>query len=103
MRITSSMISWNEEKTIDLSLKSIADFADEVVIVDTGSFDNTLKVAQETMDKLSISGQIKQKKITKLVDARLESLQLCNGDWVLMQDSNLVLSNALKHEIIKKI
>jgi len=97
------MICWNEEKTIDLSLKSIADFADEVVIVDTGSFDNTLKVAQDTMDKLSLSGQIKQKKITKLVDARLESLQLCNGDWVLMQDSNLVLSNALKHEIIKNM
>jgi len=103
MRITSSMICWNEEKTIDLSLKSIADFADEVVIVDTGSFDNTLKIAQETMDKLRISGQIKQKKITKLVDARLESLQLCNGDWVLMQDSNLVLSNALKHEITKNM
>jgi len=33
----------------------------------------------------------------------LESLQLCSGDWVLMQDSNLVLSNALKNEIKKNM
>lgn len=101
MRISCSMICWNEETTIDLSLKSIADFADEVVIVDTGSFDNTLKVAQETMDNLKLSGQIKKKTVTKLLDARLESFLLCESDWILMQDSNLVLSNNLKREIVK--
>lgn len=103
MRISSSMICWNEAKTIDLALKSLVGFADEVVIVDTGSFDGTQKIAQETMDILNLSGQIKQTRITKLVDARLQSFLLCDGDWVLMQDSNIVLSDALKQEMLKHV
>lgn len=100
MRISSSMICWNEAQTIDLALKSLVGFADEVVIVDTGSFDGTQKIAQEVMETLGLSGQIKQTRVTRLVDARLESFSLCDGDWVLMQDSNLVLSNALKRELM---
>jgi len=103
MRISSSMICWNEAQTIDLALKSLVNFADEIVIIDTGSFDGTQKIAQETMDSLNLSGQIKQARITKLVDARLKSFFLCDGDWVLMQDSNIVLSNALKQEMLKHI
>jgi len=101
MRISSSMICWNEAQTIDLTLKSLTGFADEVIIIDTGSFDGTQKIAQETMRSLNLSGQIKQARVTKLVDARLKSFLLCDGDWVLMQDSNIVLSNALKQEMLK--
>lgn len=101
MRISSSMICWNEAQTIDLALKSLVDFADEVVIVDTGSFDGTQRIAQETMEVLNLSGQIKQARVTKLVDARMKSFLLCDGDWILMQDSNIVLSNALKQEMLK--
>jgi len=101
MKISSSMISWNEAQTIDLTLKSLVRFVDEVVIVDTGSFDGTQRIAQETMETLDLSGQIKQVKVTKLVDARMKSFLLCDGDWILMQDSNIVLSNALKQEMLK--
>lgn len=103
MRVSCSMICWNEEKTIDLALKSVADLVDEVVIVDTGSFDNTKKVAQETMDDLGIGGQIKDIGITRLADARIKSFSLCEGDWIVVQDSNLVLSNSLKREIKENI
>ena len=97
------MIAWNEELTIDLALKSVAGFADEVVIVDTGSFDRTTVVAREWMDKLGLEGQIKKAKFTYLADARRESFSLCEGDWVLLLDSNLVLSNALKEEMLEHI
>lgn len=103
MKISCSMISWNEAKTIDLALKSVADYADEVIIIDTGSFDGTKKIAREWMDKLDLSGQIKETQIRNLGEARLESFTLCSGDWVLMQDSNLVLSNALKAEMKKHV
>jgi len=98
-RVSSSMICWNEANTIDLAIKSVKDLVHEVVIFDTGSFDDTVKIAQETLDALNLSGQVKKIKITKLSDARLQSIDACDGHWVLIQDSNLVLSNALKKEI----
>ena len=100
MKISSSMIAWNEASTIDLTLRSIVGFADEVIIIDTGSFDGTRKIAREWIDRLNLSGQVKQMSIRNLGEARLSSLMLCQGDWILMQDSNLVLSNALKRELI---
>ena len=101
VNLSVSMIAWNEEATIDLALKSVARFADEVVIVDTGSFDRTIRFAREWMKKLGLRGQIKKVKVKHLAKARLESFRLCSGKWVLLLDSNLVLSNALKREIGK--
>ncbi len=94
------MIAWNEEKTIDLALKSIAGFADEVIIIDTGSFDNTIAVAREWMEKLGLGGKVEKARVTYLADARLASFRLCRNEWVLLLDSNLVLSDALKEEIL---
>jgi len=39
------MIAWNEAETIDLAIKSVAGFVDEVVIADNGSFDGTQEIA----------------------------------------------------------
>lgn len=99
LRISSSMICWNEAQTIDLALKSIANFIDEVIILDTGSTDGTQKIAQECIDTLDLSGYVRQIRVNQLGQARLKGYELCDGDWVLMQDANLILSNALKAEI----
>ncbi|MEE9316513.1 MAG: glycosyltransferase [bacterium] len=98
--ISSSMISWNEATTIDLTLKSLVGLVDEVILVDTGSFDGTPKIAREWMDELDLSGQVKQIRVKNIGKARLEAVQLCVTDWVMIQDSNLVLSESLKTEII---
>lgn len=103
MKISSSMICWNEAQTIDLALGSIADFVNEVVIVDTGSFDGTQKIAKETIDHLNLSGQVKEVKITKLLDARRAAFSLCTGNWVLIQDANIVLTEPLKQEMLRHI
>ena len=100
MTISSSMICWNEAQTIDLALKSIANFVDEVIIVDTGSFDGTQKIARETLDDLNLSGQIREVKVTNLLDARKTAFSLCAGDWVLTQDANIVLTESLKREML---
>jgi len=97
------MISWNEATTIDLALKSLVGLADEVIIVDTGSFDGTPKIASEWMDELDLSGQVKQVKVKNIGQARLEALQLCVTNWVMIQDSNIVLSEPLKTEILEHI
>lgn len=95
-----SIICWNEVKTIDLALKSIVGFASEVIVLDTGSTDGTQKLAQECIDEFDLSGYVRQIRVKQLGQARLKAYELCDGDWVLMQDANLVLSNSLKAEMV---
>ncbi len=93
------MIAWNEAKTIDLALKSLKGFVDEVIIADTGSFDGTQKIAREWFDRLDLSGQVLDVKAKTLGQARLAALEQCDGDWILLLDANQVLPNALKKEM----
>ena len=45
MTLTVAMITLNEEKNLERTLKSVQDFADEIVIVDSGSTDRTEEIA----------------------------------------------------------
>ena len=47
MRISLCMIVKNEEKTLARCLDSVQDIVDEIIIVDTGSKDNTKEIAME--------------------------------------------------------
>lgn len=99
MKISCAMIAWNEESTIDLALKSIAGFVDEVVITDTGSFDGTISKANECIEDLNISGEVISVSVTNMAQARHAAWRLCRNDTILLIDSNLVLPELLKREI----
>jgi len=90
------MISWNEAKTIDLSLKSIEGFVDEVIIADNGSFDGTQEIARNQLEKLNIKGKVIDVKTTTLGQGRLASWKECRGDWILLIDSTLYYQMPLK-------
>ena len=47
MKLSVAMITLNEEKKIDKTLKSVVDIADEIVIVDSGSIDKTKDIAMK--------------------------------------------------------
>ena len=47
MTLTVSIITLNEEKNLERTLKSVEDFADEIVIVDSGSTDRTEEIAKK--------------------------------------------------------
>lgn len=91
------MISWNEEDSIPLALRSIQDFADEIIVLDNGSFDNTVKVAKETIAELDLSGEVKVKSGCLMYESRYQCIKMCTGDWIMMQDANLVMRNNGKH------
>jgi len=100
MKISCAVNAWNEASTIDLCLKSLQGFADEVIILDSGSIDGTPKIAQSCLEELGLSGEVKEVRAKTYFKFRLESINSCVGDWVLIQNSTTILSDALKKEFV---
>ena len=47
MKISACVITKNEEKNIVRCLNSIKDIVDEIIVVDTGSNDKTINIAEK--------------------------------------------------------
>lgn len=87
MKLSVSMIIKNEEVCIADCLRSVRD-ADEIVILDTGSTDNTAKViAGLAMSNVRyIQGEYQWK--DDFSDARNVSMSKCTGDWLFAIDAD---------------
>ena len=86
------MIAMNEEANLPRTLESVR-WADEIIIVDSGSKDRTIEIAQSFGAKTSyhdFGGHGEQKNV---------ALDLCTCDWVLLLDADEVLTLELQEEI----
>jgi glycosyltransferase involved in cell wall biosynthesis len=86
------MIAMNEEANLPRTLESVR-WADEIIVVDSGSKDRTLEIAQSFGAKTSyhaFGGHGEQKNV---------ALDLCTSDWILLLDADEVLTAALQDEI----
>lgn len=81
--ISLCMIVKNEEKFLEGCLLSVQGIVDEIVIVDTGSTDGTLEIAQRYGAKI-ISFQW----INDFSAARNESLRHATSNWILYLDAD---------------
>lgn len=93
-RLTLSMIVKNEEKYLKECLDSIKDVVDEIVVVDTGSTDNTIKIAESYGAKIYYFEWIND-----FSAARNFALSKSNGNWVLYLDADERLDSNSKHEL----
>ena len=92
-KISACIISFNEEKKIEDCLKSLAGIADEIVVVDSNSTDNTVAIAQKYTDRIILQdflGFIEQKNF---------AVQQAKNDWIL----SLVCDESLSLELQKAI
>lgn len=81
--VSLSMIVKNEEKYLPGCLENVKDIVDEIVIVDTGSTDNTKKIAQSFGAKIyDFPWQ------DDFALARNESLKHCSGEWIIYLDAD---------------
>jgi len=86
----------NEADHLDTCLKSIKDFADEIIIVDMKSTDDSLKIAKK------YGAKIFNYKPMKFVEpARNYALSKATGKWILLLDPDEYLSKTLKKEFKK--
>ncbi|WP_035589749.1 glycosyltransferase family 2 protein [Hippea jasoniae] len=96
MSLGCAIITYNEEHSIERTLKSVS-FCDEIVVVDSGSSDNTLEIVSRYTDKFFVQewmGYGKQKNF---------AISKLSTDWVLSVDADEVVTEALKEEIIKTL
>ena len=99
-KITLSMIVKNEEKYLRECLESIKNIVDEIVLVDTGSSDNTVNIAKE------FHANVYNYQWTENFSAaRNYALSKSSGEWILYLDADERLSgksiNELKNIIDK--
>ena len=77
------MIVRDEETTLPRCLKSVQDVADEVIVVDTGSKDNTVSIARDFGAKV-----YHFEWRDDFAAARNESLKYASGDWIFQIDAD---------------
>ena len=78
-----SMVVRNEESRLGACLASVKGFVDEIVLVDTGSTDATVAIAETAgarIEHLPWPGDF--------APARNAALNLITGDWVLVLDAD---------------
>jgi glycosyltransferase involved in cell wall biosynthesis len=87
-----AMIAVNEEANLARTLETVK-WADEIVVVDSGSTDRTIEIAQSYGAKTSyhaFGGHGEQKNV---------ALDLCTMDWILLEDADEPLTPELQAEI----
>jgi glycosyltransferase involved in cell wall biosynthesis len=97
MKITATIITYNEERNIARAMESLR-CCDEIVVVDSGSSDRTAEIAQKLGARVIESpwgGYAHQKNY---------AAECAENDWILSIDADEALSEALEGEIwqIKK-
>jgi len=89
-----AMIVKNEESYLKDCLESVKAVADEIIIVDTGSTDGTIKIAEEFNAKTFLFEWIND-----FSAARNYALSKCTGNWILYLDADERLEKKSVNEI----
>ena len=90
--ISVAIITLDEEQNIGATLESVK-WAEEIVVVDSGSVDRTIEICREAgarVEHHAWQGFSKQKNT---------AIDLCTRDWVLSLDADERVSPALAEEI----
>lgn len=83
MKVSLCLITKNEEKNLERCVSSFRDDVDEVVVVDTGSTDNTVEIARKLGAIVKVV-----KWENDFSKARNETLDLATGDWIISADAD---------------
>jgi glycosyltransferase involved in cell wall biosynthesis len=97
MSLSVILIAKNEEASIARALRSVA-WADEIVVVDSGSTDRTVDIARELGAKVAVTGDW-----PGFGPQKNRALDLATGDWVLSLDADEWLTVASAEEIRRVI
>lgn len=93
-KLTVYIITFNEADKIAEALKSVA-WADEVLVLDSNSTDDTVKIATE------MGATVKQIPFTTFGKLRNDAIASCQHDWIFSLDSDERCTLEAKYEILQ--
>ncbi len=94
------VISKNNEDTIKNTLESVKNLG-EIIVVDSNSKDKTLEIVHKVLESKVYKVLVKE--FDDIGKQRSYGLKHLSGDWVLILDSDEVVSDKLKKEILKLV
>lgn len=92
--ITVVVSAYNEEKTLGRCLASVRDFADEIIVVDNTSTDQTIAVAKKFTKRIYSQPNILMLNVNKNF-----GFAQATGDWILNLDADEEIPPELAREI----
>jgi len=87
------LITKNEADKLDACLESVS-WADEIVVFDSGSTDNTVEIARRFTDSIFVEPDW-----PGFGPQRQRAQQKAHGDWIMMIDADEVVTSELREEI----
>lgn len=94
VKISAVIIAFNEEANIAAAIESVS-WADEVIVVDSESTDQTREIAAE------FGARVLARKWTGFSDQKQFAVDQARNDWILSLDADERVSIELKDEILK--
>ena len=94
MKISAVVLTKNEEKNIKECLKSVCQLADEIIIIDDNSKDQTREIAKKNGAKVFIRSLNND-----FSSQRNFGLKKAKGDWILFVDADERITKSLAAEI----
>ncbi|HEX6977274.1 MAG TPA: glycosyltransferase family 2 protein [Patescibacteria group bacterium] len=93
MRISAVVITLNEEKNLARCLASVADWVSEIVVVDSGSTDSTIKIAKK------FGSKIYTRKFDNYADQKNFADSKASCEWILSLDADEEVTEELAREV----
>src|SRR3989344_8704990 len=94
MSLSVVLATHNEEKNLASCLESITDIADEIIVVDGESTDQTVAIAKKMRARTFIVPNIPIFHINKQI-----ALEKATKEWVLQLDADEIVDEELKQSI----
>lgn len=93
MKISTTIITLDEEENIERCLNSVKGLASEIVLVDSGSTDKTVEMAK------NMGAKVFSHDFTNFAEQKNFALSKTTGDWILSLDADEEIDKELAKEI----
>lgn len=91
--VSVALISLNEADNIGGTLNAVKDWADEIIVVDSGSKDDTVNIAR------GFGARVFTEDWKGFADQKNSALEKCNNDWMLFLDCDEIPDDVLIQSI----